>query len=91
MCILHAIKRRKANWFGQNVRRKCLLKPATEGKIEEMRRQGRRNKQLLDDLKEMRRHQKWKVRALILGELAVYGAMELLQDRVYSEWCAVIQ
>ena len=91
MCILHTIKRRKANWFGHNVRRNCLLKDVTEGKIEETRRRGIRNKQLLDDLKEMRRVWKLKVRALDLGELAVYGVMELLQDRVQSEWCAVIQ
>jgi len=79
MCILHTIKRRKANWFGHNVRRNCLLKDITEGKIE-TRIRGRRNKQLLDDLKEMKRYRKLKVRALDLGELGVYGAMELLQD-----------
>jgi hypothetical protein len=34
----------------------CLLKHITEGKIEGMGRQGRRCKQLLDNLKEMRRY-----------------------------------
>jgi hypothetical protein len=52
--ILHAIKRRKANLVGHILRRKCLLKHITEGKIEgeiEVRgRRGRRHKQLLDDL-----------------------------------------
>jgi len=52
MCILHTIKRRKANWFGHNVHRNCLLRCVTEGKLEETRRWGRRHKQLLDDLKE---------------------------------------
>jgi hypothetical protein len=52
MCILHTIKRRKANWIGHILCRNCLLKHVTEGKIEEMRRWGRRHKQLLDDLKE---------------------------------------
>ena len=73
------------------MRRNCLLKDVTEGKIEEMRRQGRRNKQLLDGLKETRRYRKLKVRALDLGEPVVYGVMELLQGRVQNEWCAVIQ
>jgi hypothetical protein len=31
--ILHAIKRRKANWIGHILRRKCLLKHVLEGKI----------------------------------------------------------
>jgi hypothetical protein len=32
--ILHTIKRRKANWIGHILRRKCLLKDVIEGKIE---------------------------------------------------------
>jgi hypothetical protein len=56
--ILLTIKRRKANWIGQVLRRNCFLKHVIEGKIEgriEMtRRRGRRRKQLLDDLKETR-------------------------------------
>ena len=31
--ILHEISKRKANWFGHFVRRKCLLKQVIEGKI----------------------------------------------------------
>ena len=34
MNILHTIKRRKANWIGHILRRNCLLKHVTEGKIE---------------------------------------------------------
>jgi hypothetical protein len=32
--ILHTIKRWKANWIGHILRRNCLLKHVTEGKIE---------------------------------------------------------
>ena len=31
--ILHEIRKRKANWIGQILRRNCLLQPVTEGKI----------------------------------------------------------
>jgi hypothetical protein len=52
--ILHTVKRREANWIGHILRRNCLLKHAIEGKtgrrIEVTGRQGRRRKQLLDDL-----------------------------------------
>ena len=54
--ILHEITKRKANWIGHIVRRNCLLKQVIEGKIkgqiELTRRQGRRPKKLLDDLKD---------------------------------------
>ena len=56
--ILHAIRKRKANWIGHIVRRNCLLKQVIQGKIkveiEVTRRQGRRRKKLLDDLKDIR-------------------------------------
>ena len=56
--ILHAIRKRKANWIGHILRRNCLLKQVIEGKIkgeiEVTRRQGRRRKKLLDDLKDRR-------------------------------------
>jgi hypothetical protein len=46
--IVHIIKRRKANWIGHILRRNCLLKHVIEGKlegrIEMMRRRGRRRK-----------------------------------------------
>jgi len=32
--ILHTVKGRKANWIGHILRRNCLLKHVTEGKIE---------------------------------------------------------
>ena len=51
--ILHAIRKRKANWTGHILRRNCLLKHVIEEKIKEeievTRRQGRRLKKLLDD------------------------------------------
>ena len=31
--ILHEIRKRKANWIGHILRRNCLLKQVTEGKI----------------------------------------------------------
>ena len=55
---LHTIKRRKANWIDHILRRNCLLKHVIEGKIEAgiqvTGRQGRRRKQLLNDLNEGR-------------------------------------
>jgi hypothetical protein len=66
--ILHTIKRRKAERFGHILRRNCLLKHAIKGKTEARSevtgRRGRRSKQLLDDLKEMRGYWKLKVEAL---------------------------
>ena len=56
--VLHAIRKRKANGIGHILRRNCLLKQVIEGKIkgetEVTRRQGRRRKKLLDDLKDRR-------------------------------------
>jgi hypothetical protein len=66
--ILQKIKRRKANWIGHILHRNCLLKHVIEGKIEGRikmtGRQGRRHKQLLDDLRERRRYWKLKEEAL---------------------------
>ena len=54
--ILHAIRKRKANWIGHILRRNCLLKQVIEGKIkreiEVKRRRRRRREKLLDDLKD---------------------------------------
>jgi hypothetical protein len=62
--IVHTIKIRNANWIGHILRRNCLLKHVIEvkleGRIEMKGRRGRRRKQLLDDLKEKRRH--WKLK-----------------------------
>ena len=56
--ILHAIRKRNANWIGLILRRNCLLKQVIEGRIkgeiDVTRRQGRRRKKLLDDLKDRR-------------------------------------
>jgi hypothetical protein len=66
--ILHTIKRRKANWTGDILRRNCLLKHMIEvkleGRIEMTGRRKRRRKQLLDDLKEKIRYWKLKEEAL---------------------------
>jgi len=62
--ILCTIQRRKANCFGYILRRNCLLKHVTEGKIERRGRPRRGRKQLLDDIEEIRGHLKLKARAL---------------------------
>ena len=66
--ILHKIRKRKANWIGHTLRRNCLLKQAIErkikGEIEVARRQGRRRKKLLDDLKDRRGYSHLKEEAL---------------------------
>jgi hypothetical protein len=55
---LHEISKRKANWIGHILRRNCLLRQVIEGKIkggiELTGRQGRRCRNLLDDLQERR-------------------------------------
>jgi hypothetical protein len=66
--ILHEIRKRKANWIGQILRRNCLLQRVTEGKIEGgievTEKQGRKRRKLLDDLKERRGYSHLKVKAL---------------------------
>jgi hypothetical protein len=66
--ILHTVKRRKANSIGHILRRNCLLKHIIEGKIERRKevkgRQGRRSKQLLDNLEEKRWYCKLREEAL---------------------------
>ena len=66
--ILNEIIKRKANWIGHILRRNCLLKQVIEGKIkgqlEVTRRQGRRYKKLLDDLKDRRGYCELKEEAL---------------------------
>jgi len=59
--ILPAVNRKKVNWIGQFLRRNCLLKHffwGGRGKIEEIEvteGRGRRHKQLLDHVKEVRK------------------------------------
>jgi hypothetical protein len=66
--ILHEIRKRKANWIGQILRRNCLLKEVIGGKIngriEVTRRRGRRRKKLLDDLGDRRGYADLKEEAL---------------------------
>jgi hypothetical protein len=68
--ILQTIKRRKANWIGHILRRTCLLKHVTGGKIkgriEVTGPRGRRRKQLLDYLKEARGYCELKEKAVDL-------------------------
>jgi len=59
--MLDIMKRRNANRIDHNLRRNC--RKVTEGKIQgrtEMTGRGRRRKQLMDDLKEMKTHRKLK-------------------------------
>jgi len=66
--ILHEIRKRKANWIGHILRRICLLKQVIQvkikGEMEVIRRQGRRRKKLLDDLKDRRGYSHLKEEAL---------------------------
>jgi hypothetical protein len=66
--ILHEIRKRNANWIGHILRRNCLLKQVTEGKIkretEVTRRRGRGRKKLLDNLKDRRGYSQLKEEAL---------------------------
>ena len=66
--ILYAIRKRKANCIDLILRGNCLLKQFIEGKIkaeiEVTRRQGRRRKKLLDDLKDRRGYSHLKEEAL---------------------------
>ena len=53
--VLHTVNRRTVTSIGHVLRRNCLLKHVVagniEGRLEVMRRRGRRREQLLDDLK----------------------------------------
>jgi hypothetical protein len=51
----HTIKTSKDNWIGDVLRRNCLLQCVIEMKIEGNGIQGRRHKQLLNELKEVER------------------------------------
>jgi hypothetical protein len=66
--ILHEIHKRKANWIGHILRRKCLLQRVIEGKIqrgiEVAGRQGRRRRKLSDSLKERRGYSHLKEKAV---------------------------
>jgi hypothetical protein len=77
-------RRKKAKWIGHILRRNCLLKHVTEGnkegRMEATGGQGRRRKQLVDDLTVKRAY--WKLKAGALrshgGKLSLEEAMDLL-------------
>ena len=81
--ILHAIKRKKANWIGHILCKNCLLIQIIEEKVEGgivvMGRQGRKRMQLLEDLKEVTGSWSLKEEAYIAlrVELALENAMNL--------------
>jgi hypothetical protein len=81
----------KANWIGHILSRNCLLKHITEGKIRGTRRQERRCKQLLDDLKKARRYWKLKeeARITLFAELSMEEAMNLSEDRLILDMSVV--
>jgi hypothetical protein len=66
--IPHEVSKRKADWIGHILRRKCLLRQVIEGKtkggIEVTGGRGRRRRKLLDDLKESRWYSHLKEEAL---------------------------
>jgi hypothetical protein len=66
--IIHDIRKGKANWIGDILRRNCLLQRVIEGSIKggiEVRgRRGRRRRKLLDDVKERRGYSHLKEEAL---------------------------
>jgi hypothetical protein len=54
--VPRAIKMKKCDWFGQILRRNCLLTHLISEMIEGMGRRGIRGKQLLDNIKRTRRY-----------------------------------
>ena len=58
------LRKRKGNWIGHILRRKCLLKQVIEGKIKGEMEVTRRRKKLLDDLRDRRGYSHLKEEAL---------------------------
>jgi hypothetical protein len=90
--VLHPMKRRKSNCTDHIVHRNCRLKHIIEGKIEEgikvTGRQGKRRKQLLDDLKGTIGYSKFKEEAADCTLWRTHfdkGYMDLLQDRLQND------
>jgi hypothetical protein len=55
--LLNNIPSRKSNWFGHILRRNCLLHNSIEGQITEVRAvRRRRRRQLLDDVRKIRKY-----------------------------------
>ena len=93
--ILHEIIKRKYNRIGHILRRNCLLKQVIEGKIkgqiEVTRRQGRRRKKILDDLKDRRGYCELQEEALdrTMWRNRFAGGLDLSFDRllmIYSQF-----
>jgi hypothetical protein len=82
--ILHTVKRRKANWIGQIMRRDCLLKHVIEGKlegrVEVIGKEGRRRKQLRK--REDAGNGKSKHQVALRGELTLEDVMDLLKEHM---------
>ena len=87
--ILHKIERRKTNWIGHNLRRNCLLKYITEGKIgriEVTGRRGMRSRQLLNDLTEKRGNWKLKEEAIYFTLWRIHGPVVRQTTEWMNEW-----
>jgi hypothetical protein len=80
ICI-YTIKQSRRKWIVHILCRNCHLKHIIQGKTQGTRRRGRRFKQLLDDLKEMRSYWNLKKEALS-GKLALEKAANLSEDTV---------
>ena len=80
-------KQKKANWIGNNMHRRCLLKHViggkTEGRIEVTGRRGGRRKYILEDLKEQRGY--WILKRKQRVELDLEEAVDLSQGRLQNE------
>jgi hypothetical protein len=53
--LINNIPYRKANWIGHFLSRNCLVHDAIQGELTEVKGEGRRKIQLLDDLRKRRR------------------------------------
>jgi hypothetical protein len=66
--ILHEIRKLKVNWIGHILLRNCIriqvIERKIKGEMEVTRRQGRRHRRLLDDLKDRRGYSHLKEEAL---------------------------
>jgi hypothetical protein len=96
------MKRWETNWIGHNLRRNCVLKYFVEGKVEGTRRQGRKRKHLLNDLKENRKYCSLKKKALVrplwrnsfrsvCGHVTRQNTQRIVRKKVYyAEVCEFI-
>ena len=90
--ILHEIRKRKANWIGHFLRRKCLLKQVIEGKItgkwkwqedeEEDVRSYWMTLRTGEDILIWRR----RLWIALCGGIVLEEALDLSSDRILNEW-----